>query len=41
MDGLEFDQPIVPLIITHFAHPDILKKAREQGVLIVQSFEWG
>ncbi|MDM8548709.1 hypothetical protein QUF72_01475 [Desulfobacterales bacterium HSG2] len=37
----EFGQPVVPLIITHFAHPDILWKASEQGVLVVQSFEWG
>lgn len=36
----EYGLPVVPLIITHFAHPDILRKAREQGVLIVQSFEW-
>jgi len=36
----EYGLPVVPLIITHFAHPDILGKASEQGVLVVQSFEW-
>jgi len=35
-----FSQPIFPLLITHFAHPEILEKAQEQGILVVQSFEW-
>jgi len=34
-------QPILPLIVTHFAHPAVLEKAREAGVIVVQSFEWG
>ncbi len=33
-------QPIVPLIIAHYAVPQILENAREQGVIVVQSFEW-
>ncbi len=37
----EFNQTVVPLVITHFAHPNILEKASKEGVLIVQSFEWG
>ncbi len=36
----QFHQPVFPLMITHFAHPVILKKAREEGVVVVQSFEW-
>ncbi|MDM8551547.1 hypothetical protein QUF72_15780 [Desulfobacterales bacterium HSG2] len=36
----EYGLPVVPLIITHSAHPDILGKASEHGVLVVQSFEW-
>ena len=36
----KFNQPVIPLIITHFAHPDILEKARDKGVIVVQSFEW-
>ena len=36
----EFNQPVIPLMITHFVHPTILKKAQEKGVLVVQSFEW-
>ncbi|MDY6993120.1 MAG: hypothetical protein SVR94_11025 [Pseudomonadota bacterium] len=34
-------QPILPLIVTHFAHPAVLAKAREAGLIVVQSFEWG
>jgi len=33
--------PVVPLLITHFARPEILRKANEQGILVIQSFEWG
>jgi hypothetical protein len=35
-----FDCKIFPLIITHMARPDILEKAVNSGVLVVQSFEW-
>ncbi|CAN2039020.1 Chordopoxvirus fusion protein [Candidatus Magnetomoraceae bacterium gMMP-15] len=35
-----YDYPIIPLLITHFGRPDILEKAREEGIIIVQSFEW-
>jgi len=31
---------IVPLIVTHFAKESMLKKAKERGILVVQSFEW-
>ncbi len=34
--GLE----IVPLLITHFARPSFVQRAAEQGVIVVQSFEW-
>jgi len=30
---------IVPLIVTHFAKESMLKKAKERGIIIVQSFE--
>ncbi len=36
MPGME----IVPLLITHYARPAFLQRAREQGVIVVQSFEW-
>ncbi|NJO14357.1 MAG: hypothetical protein HC877_00990 [Thioploca sp.] len=36
----QFHQPVFPLIVTHFANPAMLEQAREQGVLVVQSFEW-
>jgi len=36
----EFNQTIFPLMITHFAIPSLLKKARKRGVTVVQSFEW-
>jgi DNA polymerase II large subunit len=32
--------PLLPLLVTHFAHPKLLKQAQRQGVLVVQSFEW-
>jgi len=31
---------IVPLIVTHFAKESMLKKAKERGIIVVQSFEW-
>ena len=36
----EFDQEIVPIIVTHFARKKVLEKAREARFLVVQSFEW-
>ncbi|MCP4112790.1 MAG: hypothetical protein GY749_45890 [Desulfobacteraceae bacterium] len=36
----QFDLPIIPLIITHFAHPALIEKVREKGIIVVQSFEW-
>ena len=30
----------LPLIVTHFARPQVLTAAREKGILVVQSFEW-
>jgi chromosome segregation ATPase len=31
---------IVPLLVTHYARPAFLEAAREQGVIVAQSFEW-
>jgi len=28
------------LIVTHFAKESMLKKAKERGIIVVQSFEW-
>jgi uncharacterized phage infection (PIP) family protein YhgE len=36
MPGIE----IVPLLITHYARPSFVQQAAEQGVIVVQSFEW-
>lgn len=36
----EFGGEIVPILVTHFAKPEILEKAHKAGVIIVQSFEW-
>ena len=33
--------PLVPLLVTHFAHPELLEQARREGIVVVQSFEWG
>jgi uncharacterized phage infection (PIP) family protein YhgE len=34
------DVQIVPLIVTHFAKESMLKKAKERGIIVVQSYEW-
>jgi hypothetical protein len=31
---------IFKIFVTHFARPEIIEKAREKGITIVQSFEW-
>jgi hypothetical protein len=31
---------IIPLLITHYARPKFLEHARDQGILVIQSFEW-
>ncbi len=33
-------EELVLLLVTHHAHPRILQKAQERGILVVQSFEW-
>ena len=34
------EKEIVKLFVTHYARPQIKKKAEERGIIIVQSFEW-
>jgi chromosome segregation ATPase len=34
------DVQIVPLIVAHFAKESMLKKAKERGIIVVQSYEW-
>jgi len=34
------DVEVVPLIVTHFAKERMLKRAKEKGIIVVQSFEW-
>ncbi|MEJ5300172.1 MAG: hypothetical protein WHS38_04205 [Thermodesulforhabdaceae bacterium] len=36
----EFGGEVVPVIITHFAKPKVMEKARQAGFIVVQSFEW-
>jgi len=31
---------IIKLLVTHFARPQVLEKARTEGIIVVQSFEW-
>jgi hypothetical protein len=33
-------EKIIPLLVTHYARPAFAQKAREQGIVLVQSFEW-
>jgi len=35
-----YSQPIIPMIITHFAMPQALAAAKKKGVIVIQSFEW-
>jgi hypothetical protein len=35
-----YDGHCIPLMITHFARPQVMEAARQKGILIVQSFEW-
>lgn len=37
---LFYPEPLVPLIVTHFAHPNVLVLAQQRGILVVQSFDW-
>lgn len=34
------EEEILLLLVTHHAHPSVLRTAQERGVLVVQSFEW-
>ena len=36
----EFGGEVLPVIVTHMAHPEVLDRARRAGILVVQSFEW-
>ncbi len=36
----QFGGEVVPILVTHFARPDVLEKARKAGIVVVQSFEW-
>ncbi|MEZ4714018.1 MAG: hypothetical protein R3A44_42940 [Caldilineaceae bacterium] len=31
---------ILPILITHMARPQALRRAEEKGILVIQSFEW-
>jgi len=31
---------IVRLLVTHYARPSFVEKAKAEGVILVQSFEW-
>ena len=35
-----YDGDCIPLMITHFARPQVQEAAKRKGILIVQSFEW-
>ena len=32
--------PIIPLIVTHYARPSLLKKTQAEGIIVAQSFDW-
>ncbi len=31
---------VIPFFVTHFAHPRVVEKAKEAGIIVIQSFEW-
>ncbi len=33
-------EELMPIVVTHYAKPKVLEKAREAGILVIQSFEW-
>ncbi len=35
-----FGGEVVPVIVTHFARPNVSEKARKAGIIVIQSFEW-
>ncbi len=36
----EFGGEVIPIIVTHFARPDVLERAQRAGIIVIQSFEW-
>ncbi len=36
----ELGGEVQPIIVTHFAKPEILERAKKAGIIVVQSFEW-
>ena len=36
----EFGGEVIPIIVTHFAKPDVLERAQKAGIIVIQSFEW-
>ena len=36
----QYHLPVIPLVVTHFARATVLEKARKEGVIVVQTFEW-
>ncbi|MGQ9670826.1 MAG: hypothetical protein ACUVWY_11770 [Desulfosoma sp.] len=32
--------PVIPVLVTHFAKSEPLKKAQKRGIIVIQSFEW-
>ena len=39
-DGTLPDYRILPIFITHMARPQAVRAAKEEGIVIVHSFEW-
>ena len=38
--GKKYEMECIPLMITHFARPQVFEAAQKKGILIIQSFEW-
>lgn len=35
-----YDLPVAPLLVTHFARPNLLEYAQKEGIIVIQTFEW-
>lgn len=36
----EYKEDIIKILITHYASPSMIEKAKEKGIIVIQSFEW-
>ena len=35
-----YQLPVLPILVTHFARPNLLEYAQKEGIIVVQTFDW-